>query len=338
MKHLFFILCFFTVQQVTSQSKLIIKQVYLKSDTLPELFVANYADSCLRRVNDTTLEFTYSQTVPDYLSIIINNDIRPKWRTRVWIIPQTQSRELVIDYSKKTTKLTDSIEWDVILQKVNQLEAEAKFSDSYSIVSAFIEKNPDSYLSLWFFTHSHALYIENSTNKIALFNKLGTTLKDYSEYKQTKASLLGRKYPNIGDGFLEFSLNDKRDFTIDSKNIKNKWILLHFWSNSCVPCINEMDSLISFNNSIDSSKAAIISISLDEDKNKWRDSKYTNKINWISVWQKDSFYGELCLNYNIYSIPAFILFNKEKKIFLIRDGANELENIKNTFRENHLLK
>jgi thiol-disulfide isomerase/thioredoxin len=332
-KFIYLFIYLLSVLSSNAQCSLTIRVIGKQSDTL---LVGNYKDSTLVKVNDSTFKFTATLSSPDRVMFMI--DRKDRWWTAIWIEPHIKNKELVIDYNKKSTFIKNPTEWDRITDETGKLEDLGKFSKEITLITNFIDKNPNSYLSLWFFKHSHAMYTENRAEKFQLFKKLSQSLTIYPEYKQLRADLLERKYPLNGDLFKEFTLekNDGTRFKTDT--IKDKWILLNFWSTNCGPCIKELDSLISFNNHIDKSKALIISISLDEDKNKWNNSKNTNKILWTSVWQKDGFYGELCLHYNVYSMPFFILFNNEKKMFFIKDGSDEIENIKTFFKKNKLLK
>jgi peroxiredoxin len=316
-----------------AQRTVTIHQIGKQSDTL---FVGNYDDSTLVRINDSTFKFTSFLSQPDRVMFMI--DRKSRWWTTIWVEPNVKSKELIIDYNKKTSVILNPTEWDRVTKETGDLEDLQKNKEELIVISNYIDKNPDSYLSLWFFTHSHTLYNESKAKKLELFNKLSQSLNGYSEYRQMKGDLTGRKYPKIGDPFKEFNL-EKIDNTIfRTDTIKDKWILLNFWSTTCGPCVKELDDLNKFNNQIDKSKALIVSISLDVDINKWKNTKYKDKITWTSVWQKDGFYGDLCLNYNVYSMPFFILFNSDKKIFFIKDGSDELENIKTVFKENKLLK
>ncbi|MBA3971841.1 MAG: TlpA family protein disulfide reductase [Bacteroidetes bacterium] len=325
---LFFI---FIIVKCDSQCLLTIKQTGIKADSMPQLFVANYEDSTLTRINDSTLEFTFYSQQPDCLFILI--DRKTKWNTRVWMDPKIKNNELIINYNNKIATLKNPSEWDNVSQKTRHLHNEGKENDAGKIVFEYIEKNPNSFLSLWFFTHSHPLSIKKQSEQLVMFNNLSPTLSIYPLYSETKSSLLDRKYPNIGDTFKEFSLTNTNDSTFDSKTIKDKWILLNFWSNGCGPCVKEMDELVNLYNSIDTSKIEFISIALDKENSQWKKAQATNKISWPSVWAKNGFSSELCLYYNVYSMPFFILFNKEKKIIFIKDGANELQNIKQFFAE-----
>lgn len=327
----FFFLFFYLVFGCNAQCVLSIKQIGLKADTVPDVVVANYQEIKPIRLNDSVIEYVYSPVQPENLFIII--DFETRWSTHVWINPQMKRRELVIDYSKHTAILKDPSDWDIITSKTDSLDMMGNFVEEEAIIIPYIKQNPSSYLSLWFFTHSHGIYIKPTHEKLSLFKTLSSELQKYQEYKQINSDLTGRRYPNIGDSFKEFELGNIEDSIFNTNSIKDKWILLHFWSTNCGPCIKEMDEFVHLYNSIDKSKISFISISLDENKEKWQKSKVSNKIIWTSLWQPDGFYGDLCLNYNVYSMPFFILFDKEKKLVFIKDGANELENIKNTLKE-----
>ena len=185
---------------------------------------------------------------------------------------------------------------------------------------------------------TESVLIADGSIKKKLFNMLSKSLNNYPEYKQVIASLGKRNYPRVGDLFKEFSLIRFNDSIFETNKINKKWILLNFWSTSCGPCIKELDSLNSFNNLLDSSNAMIISISLDDKHERWRKSEFSKKIKWASVWQENGFYGDLCMHYNIISMPTFILFDNNRKLIFIKDGVTELPNIKTIFYEKKLLK
>lgn len=319
-----FILALCTFQTADAQWTLAIRQVELNAGTIPALIFGDDPNQVPKRLNDSTIQFNVSPSQEECLFIII--DPATRWFTRVWIDSAITHKELIINYFKRTATIKDGSEADRVLEKVLALSGEEDRSESDSISVAYIEKNPDSFFSLWLL--SHGLNRDHPRKNLPVLEKLSPRLKTYPAYRQVKAGITARKYPNIGDPFKEFVLPQKNDSLFDSNTIKNKWILLDFWATTCGPCIKSMDAYVNLYKSIDTSKVEFISVSLDMDKERWQRSETTKKIIWYSVWQEDNFYGDLCLNYNVYSMPFFILFNDEKKIVFIKDGANEIENIK----------
>lgn len=334
MKQLLFsiLLYIYLINKSIGQSTLLIHQVGLPTDTI---FVANYGEEYQPQIiNDSTYKLNWNTLIPERICLFLDRPTR--WWVTIWIEPDILNKEIVIDYSQKEVRLINGSEWDSVCLKWMGKFPYHTDQQTDSIAIGFVEKNPNSYLSLFFLTHG--LYRENSEKKRTALNKLSEELKNYPEFKQAMANLNERKFPSIGDTFKEFTLTDKNDYQYNSNIINNKWILLNFWSNTCGPCIKELDEFAAFYSSVDSSKVEFISIALDEDKTKWRNAKATDKITWINLWTPNNFYCDLCLNYNLYSMPFFILFDNEKKLFYIKDGAGELENIKSTLKEKDLLK
>ena len=322
---------------LNAQNSILIREIGKPSDSLIILgYDVLEKKEVYERIDDSTLKIKFDIVSADRLSFKI--DKQKRWWSSIWIEPHIKQKEIRIDYINQTVKIKQPSALDSIYKLIIDLDDNDEFDKTLIPIYNFIEKNPTTYFSLWLFSHTHALYIADVSIKKKLFNMLSKSLNNYPEYKQVIASLGKRNYPKVGDLFKEFSLIRFNDSIFETNRIRNKWILLNFWTTSCGPCIKELDSLNSFNNLIDSSKAMIISISLDDKHERWRKSEFSKKNKWVSVWQENAFYGDLCLYYNVYSMPYFILFNNSKKIFFIKDGVNELPNIKNTFKEKKLLK
>jgi thiol-disulfide isomerase/thioredoxin len=308
-------------QTISAQVVFTIQQKGYKQDSVPELLIGNYMEVVPTKTNDSTYQYLFNPERPEYLFIVI--DKKNRWVTRLWITPEMKQTGLKVDYTKHTVTPEKINEWDLITQKVFDFQDTKQQPKADSVVEFYVQKDFDSYFSLWLLR-----FFGNKPKQLALMDKLSPRVKEYPEYGQLKASLTTRKYPNIGDTFTEFALTDINDAVLDTRNIKNKWILLNFWSNGCGPCVRELDDFVKLYKSIDTSKIEFISIALDEDKNKWKKATATNKIIWPSVWTADNVYCFLCLNYNVYSMPFFILFDNKKKLVFIKDGSDELENIR----------
>lgn len=308
-------------QIISAQVVFTIQQKGSGKDSIHEIIIGNFADVVPKQVNDSTLEYIFNPKKPEYLFIV--TDKKTRWETRLWITPEMKSNGLTIDYNKKTVKPAMVNEWDLITQKVFDFQDTKQQPKADSTIEWYLSKDSGSYFALWV-----VRFMGDKKRKLQLMDKLSPGLKASDEFRQLSANLTSRKYPSIGDTFTEFKLSDKNDSVFDTRAVKNKWILLNFWANSCGPCVKEMDDFVKLYKSIDTSKIEFISIALDEDKNTWKKAAATNKITWPSVWTMDNVYCPLCLNYNVYSMPFFILFDNNKKLVFIKDGSDELENIK----------
>jgi thiol-disulfide isomerase/thioredoxin len=356
MKYFFLLIFSISITQpIFGQYKLTIIEEGSKAQLLSEPWVygVNTYASEPRRINDSTIEYSIENiTEPTWLCIIIDTVKREdtnlmwNWNARLWLTPEIKHRELIINYANKTTKIKDFAKWsqatkmdgkskivvnnlpkwDSIAQTLDELYRAGNDSAQLSLITSYIEQYHDNYLSLWLYAHTQVVHIESTAQKQALFNKLNPALGVYPLYHQMQADFSGaRKYPNPGDTFKEFTLKDVKGKNFNSANIKNKWVLLHFWSNGCGPCVKEMDAMVSYYKTLDTSKIAFISLALDNNRDNWKKAATTQKIIWTNLWEKDNFYGDLCLNYNVYSMPFFVLFDNEKKLVAIQDGADAIE-------------
>ncbi len=321
---------------IFAQKTLKINTIGKPTDTLIVLkYEINNKIDGLNILNDSTSIINISIESPDRLILIIDRE--KKWWTSIWIEPFVLQKEITINYDLITIETIKFGEWDSLVNITSKLDNQNDFEDELLVINKYIDSNPESYLSLWFFTHTRAIYNLPKFSKQKLFNKLSPKLSIYDEFKQIQVDIGNRKYPKIGDDFIEFEGLFVNDSVLNSQNINNKWILLNFWSTTCGPCVKEIDDLNTFYKSIDTSKASFISIALDPNIDVWKSSNYNKKIKSSSIWLPNGLYCSLCLEYNLNALPFFVLFDKNKKLYVIKDGTNELENLKQIFNSNHLL-
>ena len=129
----------------------------------------------------------------------------------------------------------------------------------------------------------------------------------------------------------EFSLSD----------FKGDFILAHFWSRDCAPCIKELKGLNSFHNKIKKSGVRLILISL---KNEWRDS--SEQWQFLKRYGASDldFYvedGSLSADFGIFTTPHTVVINtKGQEIGRLR-GSEEWNKQKvidyiTDLKENHM--
>jgi thiol-disulfide isomerase/thioredoxin len=276
------------------------------------------------RINDTTLAFNYQTAFPGYLTLLL--DEPTEWMQWVWADPASGKRPIRVDYTRHISFIvhrssTDQFleDWCRIFNEHKQLEADQAAAD-------YIRQNPDAYLSLWLLTHG--AFRTDRARKTEYFKVLKPTLNRYQPYKELDLDLNRRRIPKKGEAFREFELVSQNGSVFNTKNVSNKVILLQFWSNSCAPCIKGMDDLVNLYKSLDTSKVQFISISLDDQKEKWLRSPVSKKIIWTSLWQENNLRCDLCLHYNLSAIPFFVMFSPDKKLHEIIEGE-QLVGIRN---------
>ena len=124
--------------------------------------------------------------------------------------------------------------------------------------------------------------------------------------RQKKENLTGKQAPN-------FSGNDINGKKYTLSDFKGKYIFIDFWATWCEPCRKETPDMIAlFERYKDNKDIVIISLSIDEETDKWKQVTKDEKMNWLQLnTTSDSKFLE---EYQVDGIPKFVLIDKEGKI------------------------
>ncbi|MDO4228319.1 MAG: TlpA disulfide reductase family protein [Capnocytophaga sp.] len=98
-------------------------------------------------------------------------------------------------------------------------------------------------------------------------------------------------------------------------DLKGKLVYIDVWATWCKPCIDEIPALQALEKEYHGKDVAFVSISIDQEKEKWTEYLKNNKLGGIQLYaeltsDKQNFAQE----YSIKSIPRFILIDKNGNI------------------------
>ncbi|MBH2003263.1 MAG: TlpA family protein disulfide reductase [Sphingobacteriia bacterium] len=120
-----------------------------------------------------------------------------------------------------------------------------------------------------------------------------------------------------GDPAYNFTLPDLSGNKVSMESLKGKVVVMDFWGTGCGPCIKLhpiFDKVVDYFS--DNSNIIFLSVSLDEDSLKWRNSvmggKYTctSKPNLLNIYTDGLGHNHPMIKYhNIRGIPAMVLVN-----------------------------
>ena len=104
--------------------------------------------------------------------------------------------------------------------------------------------------------------------------------------------------------------------TLSLDDLKGKYIFIDVWATWCGPCIKELPYLQRIEKAYHGKNIIFLSISIDDakDHDKWRDMVEEKKLGGIQILADKSFNSQFVLDYNIKSIPRFILIDPNGKI------------------------
>ena len=121
------------------------------------------------------------------------------------------------------------------------------------------------------------------------------------------------------------SLNPKGD-TVTLRSIKGKYILLDFWASWCGPCRQESPTLVRIYNAYKDKGFNILSVSIDDSKEKWIKAIEKDHYTWTNVSELQGWASPTSVLYSVSTIPGSFLLDAEGRIIAKNLRGKDLEN------------
>lgn len=120
----------------------------------------------------------------------------------------------------------------------------------------------------------------------------------------------------VGSKFVDFAFNDKDGNPVKlSDHVgKGKYTLLEFWASWCGPCRADIPHLKEAYELYHPAGFEVISISMDDDKNKWLKAINEENMTWLQVSDLKAFKGDFSKVYNFNGIPTCVLVGPDGEI------------------------
>ena len=123
-----------------------------------------------------------------------------------------------------------------------------------------------------------------------------------------------REYENL---FLHANYKTLDGGSVEMTKLNAPVVIYNFWASWCIPCLEEMPSMLSLKKQFSSEKLQIIAINTDEDDQLANIKKTIKKINmtdeFIIVPDKSS---KLVNDFKISAIPVTIIFHRGRVVHM----------------------
>lgn len=198
-------------------------------------------------------------------------------------------------------------------------------AEMVNLSTSYPEQNPKSYLSL--------LMLDNQFNqpKVEIskikkdFTSLDEGLKNLKQGLALKAKIDNFRAIEIGSEAPHFSGPNPEGKTISLKESLGKVTLIDFWASWCGPCRKENPSVVAMYNELKAQGFKIIGVSLDKDKQKWIDAIAKDQLTWPQISNLQFWTEPIAVMYNVKSIPATFVLDKDGKIAAMNLRGEELK-------------
>lgn len=117
-----------------------------------------------------------------------------------------------------------------------------------------------------------------------------------------------------GTQAVDFTQNDTANHPVSLSSFKGKYVLVDFWASWCGPCRHENPAVVAAYNQYKDKNFTILSVSLDQNKDKWKQAIVADSLIWTHVSDLKYWQNEVAQLYHIQSIPANMLIDPNGKI------------------------
>lgn len=273
-----------------------------------------YIDEGVLNIKGGNGDFSNISTSGSQYAVDYNNYI-------AWLVSKKVTNKLN-DIEKRSEKASESK--DTI--QAEKLYEEYKKVDSIKtlIAKEWVMKHPTSSVSAYVLYHdvrgkTSIKALETVLNKLspkAKANFFGNELQ--AEINATKATAMGKIAP-------DFIQNDTSGKPVSLRDFRGKYLLIDFWASWCIPCREENPTLIKAFKEFQDKNFAILSVSLDSDKDKWLQAIKKDNLIWTQVSDLKFWDNEVAKQYNIQSVPYNLLLNPDGVIIAKNLRGEEVE-------------
>jgi peroxiredoxin len=191
----------------------------------------------------------------------------------------------------------------------------ADFKQVYAeeVYAGFLKKNPETPIGLYLVS-SYKTYEQDGDKAMALYNTLPVSLQQLPSGVELRAKIETTQKTAIGKYAMDFTQNDTLGNPITLSSFKGKYVLLDFWASWCHPCRLENPNVVKAFNKYKDKNFTVLSVSLDNNKEKWLKAINDDGMPWTHVSDLDNWKNAVARLYGISSVPQNLLIDPQGKI------------------------
>jgi peroxiredoxin len=144
--------------------------------------------------------------------------------------------------------------------------------------------------------------------------------------------MIAAKPVSVGQKAPEFVINGLDNKPVKLSDYKGKYVMLDFWASWCGPCRQENPNVVKQYSLYKDKGFNILGISLDKDKDLWKQAIAADKLTWKHASELKEFEGTTPSLYRVYFIPTNFIIDPQGIIVAKNVTGSDLEDfLKRTF-------
>ncbi|MFP9115132.1 redoxin domain-containing protein [Flavobacterium sp. RHBU_3] len=206
-------------------------------------------------------------------------------------------------------------------------------------ITKFVTDNPKALASLNGVTIVHRFHFKDDKEVKAMFDKLDAAVKNTVQGKQIAdyfkrmeevqaavpqpAAAPAKTTVKVGDTAPQFSGKTPEGGQLALGQVMGKKAtIIDFWASWCGPCRKESPALVALYKKYHDKGLNIISVSLDDNEQAWKDAIKKDGLTWSHVSNLKRWEDPIALMYGVEQIPAPFLLDANGKV-IVRDVVGE---------------
>ena len=209
------------------------------------------------------------------------------------------------------------------LKKASKPVSDSFFrADSFRKIDSVFKIRPDSKVLPWLIQYYELSLGLDFMQK--LYYRLNTEQQQSEEGKHLLNTLNRLQLLKPGNVFDDFTMKNDHGKKFKFSSLKNKYVLINFWASYCGPCRAKHPNLLEAYQKTKGAGLEIVSISLDEDRQKWLNAIKEDKLEWINVSDLKGSESSITRKYNINGIPFSVLLDENRKVILVDPSTSQI--------------
>lgn len=246
--------------------------------------------------------FSFSGTIesPYLHSIFLNDSLGPIHlfldNSKIKIVGNIDSLENVTISGSREDSLFHSISLDAIFEKETGM-------------NLMLNKNDYTFSAFVAYYQFQVNQISLDTMK-AIMRGFSSDVKQSEYFHQVSTLFKTLEATSKSKSAPDFTVPDVNGIDVSLSDFRGKTILLDFWASWCGPCRKVSPDLVKLHNQFKDRNFTIISLSVDDSRDRWLKAIEDDKLDWTHLSKLDG-WGQVSKNYGVMAIPQNFLINPD---------------------------